>query len=248
MPGQGGVVGEDDAAPHLAVVGDVGVGHEQAVAPHPGERRRPWPCRGGRCRTRGTRLRSPISSRTSSPWNLRSWGSKPMAALGWIRFSRPIRVGPWIWAPAPISVPSPISTPAPMTANGPTVTPSPSRGARIDRPPAGGSPAAMLSGLTIAEESTASAASWPSTSHLARQLAEGAAQPQHLDLVADLVAGHHRAAELRRLDAGEVDAACSGGRARRPAAAGRRPAPSPRSAAPRAPRAGPGSGRGRTAR
>src|SRR3954469_4600725 len=37
VPGQGGAVGEDDAAPHLAVVPDVSVGHEQAVAPHPGD-------------------------------------------------------------------------------------------------------------------------------------------------------------------------------------------------------------------
>src|SRR4029077_20223541 len=37
VAGQGGVVGEDDPAPHLAVVADVGVGHEQAVASHSGD-------------------------------------------------------------------------------------------------------------------------------------------------------------------------------------------------------------------
>src|SRR5258706_1566089 len=37
VPGQGGVVGEDDTAPQLAVVADVGVGHVDALPPHAGD-------------------------------------------------------------------------------------------------------------------------------------------------------------------------------------------------------------------
>ncbi len=111
VAGERGVVGEDRAVADLAVVRDVGVDHEQAVAADAGQRRRPWRCRGGRCRTRGTgcgrRSRAgPPRRRTSGPA-----GRQPMRRGDRSGSRGRCVVGPWIWAPAPISVPSPISTP-----------------------------------------------------------------------------------------------------------------------------------------
>src|SRR5579864_9298286 len=151
---------------------------------------------------------SPISSRTGSPWYLRSCGSKPMAVCGKMRLPLPMRVGPWIWAPAPTSVPSPISTPGPITAKGPTRTPSP-------RMAPGSTWAKGWMWLVMARVSRSQVHPGGGQHRLGRQVAVhqrlagqpavAAADAHDVDLEADLVSRHHRAPELGVGDAGQVE-------------------------------------------
>src|ERR1700730_9165644 len=132
-----------------------------------------------------------------------------------------MRVGPCTAAPLPISVPSPISTPAPTTANGPTRTPWASTAPgqhsatgwtrlvidRNTRRGVGDGPRSGAAASTVYHGRREDRFGYHLAvdQRLAREAAMHGAVAQHLDLVADLVAGDHRAAELRLLDADEID-------------------------------------------
>ena len=91
VPGERGAVGEDHAVAHLAVVRDVGVGHEQVVVADAGDAAALGGAAVDGARTRGSGCGR--RSRAGSPRraNFRSCGSKPMQACGKMRFSRPMR-------------------------------------------------------------------------------------------------------------------------------------------------------------
>src|ERR1041384_5893853 len=119
-------------------------------------------------------LSSPISTLVGSPLYFLSWGAAPMDANWKTRLRRPMRTRPSITTCGPMELPSPISTSAPTTANAPIST----------------SAASRAPGRTP-----------PRPLRHARELADAAQHPLHLDVELELVARDHRF-----LEAGVVDA------------------------------------------
>ena len=169
-------------------------------------------------------LRSPISSQTSSPRELEVLG---IEADGGVGVDPVLAADPGraldLGAGADLGAVADLDAGADHGER-PDPDPVAQHGAGIDRARADGSRAAMLAVHHRRGEHRLGG-ELAVHQDLARQLAVGAAQAQHLDLVADLVAGHHRPAELRLLDRGEEEqlalavAACRCSSSRPPACA-----------------------------
>ena len=113
VAGQGGAVGQDAVVADGAVVADMGVGHDQAMAAHPGGATAPLVPREMVTHSRMV-LSSPISRLVASPWYLRSWGATPRQAKEYTRFLAPRRVLPSSTTWETSSQSSPSSTSGPM--------------------------------------------------------------------------------------------------------------------------------------
>jgi len=118
-------------------------------------------------------FRAPMTSVVFSPAYLRSWGGPPTDAMGAMRVSGPISVGPWTTVWGPSRQPSPRRTSGPITQCGPMETPLPisadgSMTARGSIPASVATAQASLS--TRAERISASATFLPSTSAMPRIL------------------------------------------------------------------------------
>ena len=193
-------------------------------------------CRGGWSRTRGRCCARRSTSRVCSPRYFRSCGVRPIEANGKICVPSPISVQPSMTADAPMRQFRPMRTFGPIVAYGPIDGAGADLGAADGRWRVGSistAPAARASSRSASATTCSPIEATPCTrASGARRAAERHLEPQP-------VAGHDLAAELRVVDAAQVDAGRRGASALEQQDAWP-PAPAPRSSARPASAASPG--------
>ena len=202
---------------HQAVVGDVGVGHEQVVGADAGQRRRRPPCRGGWSRTRGSRC----GRRSRGAWARR--GTSGPAAR---RPDRAEREEVVVRADRGVAVDHDVGLEHGARADAHLAARRRSRGRRARPAPSTAPGRHPRGGVHVGrgQRRRPAAAGSPRPRGARRSAprpARGTARPRRcrtLHLEAELVAGHGGPAELGVVDADDVDLEPAAGRARPSAA------------------------------